>query len=58
MTQARAALAARLHPTGTPQACDVPAHITGLGYYGRVKPGAGLPNGLQLHPVVSLVFPK
>lgn len=58
MTQARAALAARLHPKDTPQACDAAAQITGLGYYGRVKPGAGLPNGLQLHPVVSLVFLK
>ena len=57
MTQARAALAAHLHPTDKPQACDVAVRLTGLGYYGRVKPGDGLKNGLQLHPVVGIVFP-
>jgi hypothetical protein len=59
MTQARAVLAAKLHTTTTPQTCDVPAHVTGLGYYGRVRPGDGGPeNGIQLHPVVSVSFSK
>ena len=58
MTQARAALVAKLHPTDQQQTCAVPAHLTGLGYYGRVKPGSGLKNGMQLHPVVSIVFGK
>ena len=58
MTQARTDLAAFLHPTDKPQSCRVAVRLTGLGYYGRVKPGEGLPNGLQLHPVVGIVFLK
>lgn len=57
MKKARANVAAKLHSTSTPRACNVHAHITGLGYYGRVRPGDGGPeNGIQLHPVVSVSF--
>ncbi len=58
MTHARAELVASLHPTDKPQTCVVAVRITGLGYYGRVKPDEGLKNGLQLHPVVGIVFLK
>lgn len=31
--------------------------VTGLGYFGRVRPGASGPkNGLQLHPIVDIAF--
>lgn len=58
MVKARAAVAAKLHTTTTPRNSNVSAHVTGLGYYGRVRPGDGGPeNGIQLHPVVSVTFP-
>ena len=59
MAQARAALDARLHAAEAPKAGNVPVQITGLGYYGRIRPGApGPPNGLQLRPVVGVSFPR
>lgn len=57
MKKAQANVAAKLHMTAAPRASCVHAHITGLGYYGRVRPGDGGPkNGIQLHPVVSVTF--
>jgi hypothetical protein len=55
--QARQQFDARLHATGEFKPVEMPVRITGIGFFDRPEHGSGsASNGIELHPVLDLVF--
>lgn len=54
---ARAAFDARFHATTSFQTANIPATITGVGFFDFLHGQTGVaPNGFELHPVLSICF--
>ncbi|HEX3527521.1 MAG TPA: hypothetical protein VH988_10660 [Thermoanaerobaculia bacterium] len=57
ITSARNAFNARFTPTGSFQTANIPVQITGVGMFDFLHGQTGVaPNGIELHPVLSIVF--
>lgn len=57
ITTARNAFNARFTPTGSFQTANIPVQITGVGMFDFLHGQTGVaPNGIELHPVLSIVF--
>ncbi len=57
IANARAQFTARYTPTGSFQAANIPVQVTGAGMFDFLHGQTGVaPNGIELHPVVDLVF--
>jgi len=57
ITSARSAFNAKYTPTGSFQTANIPVQITGVGMFDFLHGQTGVaPNGIELHPVLSIVF--
>jgi hypothetical protein len=57
ITNARNQLNAKYTPTGSFQTANIPVQITGVGMFDFLHGQTGVaPNGIELHPVLSIVF--
>lgn len=57
ITSARAAFDAKLTATGSFKTANIPVQITGVGMFDFLHGQTGVaPNGIELHPVLSIVF--
>ena len=57
ITSARAAFDAKFNPTSSFQTTSTPVQITGVGMFDFLHGQTGVaPNGIEIHPVLSIVF--
>jgi hypothetical protein len=57
ITSARNAFNAKFTPTGSFKTANIPVQITGVGMFDFLHGQTGVaPNGIELHPVLSIVF--